>query len=252
MTTTKTFHDVAIKAADKGEVSAVIATVGVLDRDGDVMCDGCLPESKVAISPFGHAIWSAGSGGAPLVPLGYGVFKQDGDHLVFDGRYNMDTQAGREAFADVKMALAEGVNTEWSFSLQDKVTEQGTLDGRPANYIKSFRAAEVSRVLQGASIGSGTTAVKAAGLTFSEHVDAVVAAADELATRAAEVVALRAEKGKSMSADSRAALKQVSDRLSVLVADPDEGDDDAASPTESDDVSAEFLRFVAISQGVTL
>ena len=38
---TKTFGDVTMKAvSDTGAVSAVIATIGVIDRDGDVMLDG--------------------------------------------------------------------------------------------------------------------------------------------------------------------------------------------------------------------
>jgi hypothetical protein len=247
---TKSFHDVEIKAADKGQVEATIATIGVLDHDGDVMCDGCLPESKVAISPFGHAIWAASYSSTPVVPLGYGVFKQDDEHLVFSGRYNLDVQAGREAFADVKMALAEGVNTEWSFSLQKIIAENGEIDGQPARFIKSFRPAEVSRVLQGASIGSGTSAVK--GATFSEHADTVLAAVDVLAARAAEVVALRAEKGKTISDESAGLLAQLADRLdaikALLTAEPN------PNTPDPDDLAAmvanEYVRSLALI-GVT-
>lgn len=333
---TKTFGDVTIKSADEGHVKATIATIGVVDRDGDVMMDGSLTETKVAISPFGHAIWAARTPGTQ--PVGYGTFKQDGDRLVFDGRFNLDTQGGREAFADLKLALDEGVNTEWSFSLQDIVATKGEVDGQPARFISSFRPAEVCRVLQGASVGSGTMAVKSAmaakqlmssvrrllseagrnrwpgrysyvedfdtdaGLAvfelynemgggyslvqvsftrtdtsvelgaeetpvhettvylaknkFSEHATKVLADVDGLAERARAVVALRAEKGKSISDESAGLLAQVVASLEAVKAVLDEPTTaetgaETAEETSPDEVDALFLEYVAITQGVT-
>lgn len=336
---TKTFGDVTMKAvSDTGAVSAVIATIGVVDRDGDVMMDGCLPAPvKVTISPYNHALWSVGTPG--IVPLGYGEFKQDGDHLVFSGQFNMDIQAAREAHADIKMAMEYGVNTEWSFSLQDKVVEQVKVNGVAGNGIKSFAPREVCRVVQGASVGSGTTAVKSAmaakqlmssvrrllseagrnrwpgrysyvedfdtdaGLAvfelynetgggyalvqvsftrtdtsvelgpeetavhettvylakskFSEHATKVLADVDGLAERARAVVALRAEKGKSISDESAGLLSRVVESLEAVKAVLDEPDtttetgDTTAEEASPDEVDALFLEYVAITQGVT-
>jgi hypothetical protein len=320
--TIKTFSSAETKVGDQGHVSAVIATIGVVDKDGDVMVDGCLPETKVAISPFGHALWSNGPG---ITPLGYGTFKQSGDLLVFDGTYNLKIQAARDAFEDLKMALAEGVNTEWSFSLENIVGEQVKVGGVTARAIKSFSPREVSRVLVGASIGSGTLAVKGvkqlassirrllhdaaqarwpglypyvedfdpdAGTAvfevyrdstytlvqvdftrtdtsvvlgpdesevhrtatflpkaakFSEHAEAVLAAVDGLAARAAEVVALRAEKGKSISDESAGLLKQLTDRLDAVKALVDQ----PATPNPADAVARTVLAGIARRHGVT-
>lgn len=334
---TKTFGDVTMKAvSDTGTVSAVIATIGVIDRDGDVMLDGCLPAPvKVTISPYNHALWNVGAPG--IVPLGYGEFKQDGDHLVFDGQFNMDIQAAREAHADIKMAMDYGVNTEWSFSLHDKVVEQVKVNGVFATGIKSFAATEVCRVARGASIGSGTRAVKSAevkqlassirrllseagrnrwpgrysyvedfdadeGLavfelynetgggyalvqvsftrtdtsvelgadetpvhettvflaksaaTFSEHAESVLADVDGLAERARAVVALRAEKGKSISDESAGLLARVAgslDAVKALLTEPEP----PTPPDPSNDATAALaavsLRLAGISNGVT-
>lgn len=83
--------------------------------------------------------------------------------------------------------------------------------------------------------------------TFSEHAGAVVAAVDGLITRASEVVALRAEKGKSISDEASGLLAQLDGslgRLKTLI--------DTPPPSSNpDEAEREFLRFVALSQGVT-
>ena len=80
--------------------------------------------------------------------------------------------------------------------------------------------------------------------TFSEHAGAVVAAVDGLITRASEVVALRAEKGKSISDEAAGLLAQLDGslgRLKALIDQP--------TTTTPDDAEREYLRFVALSQG---
>lgn len=87
-------------------------------------------------------------------------------------------------------------------------------------------------------------------LPFSEHAAAVVAAVDGLTARASEVVALRAEKGKQISAASADQLRHLADRLDAVksLTVPPAND----NPTEADvALQAEFLKFVAFStQGV--
>lgn len=89
---------------------------------------------------------------------------------------------------------------------------------------------------------------QAGGLQFSEHVAAVVADVDALTARASEVVALRAEKGKKISAESVEQLHLLVERLAqvkALIEPP-------ATPetTTDDDAIAEYARFVALAQGV--
>jgi hypothetical protein len=87
--------------------------------------------------------------------------------------------------------------------------------------------------------------------TFSEHAAQVLAGVDVLATRAAEVVALRAEKGKTISTESAALLRDIESRLAAvkILIEPVASTDDDEPPATN--VEAELLRFVAISQGVT-
>jgi hypothetical protein len=89
--------------------------------------------------------------------------------------------------------------------------------------------------------------------TFAEHSTTVMAEVAGLTARASEVMALRAEKGKTISDESVAVLDQLADALAGLKALLDS----PAMPTNPpDDLQAEaerlYLQFVASSNGVTL
>lgn len=83
-------------------------------------------------------------------------------------------------------------------------------------------------------------------LPFSEHIAAVVAAVDGLTARASEVVALRAEKGKHISAGTAEQLRHLAGRTDAIKALFEQPTTD--NPTG--DVQAELLRFVSLAQGV--
>lgn len=89
--------------------------------------------------------------------------------------------------------------------------------------------------------------------TFSEHAAQVLASVDGLAVRAAEVVALRTEKGKTISTASAELLRDIESRCQALKAliEPNTPEPDPHPAAGVDDLAGEFLRFVAISQGVT-
>lgn len=234
----KTFTCAEIKDAAQGKVWAKIATLNVIDKDGDVILDGALADSPVVISSYGHGSWDG------ALPVGKGMFKQDGDALVFEGSFFLDTTDGRDTFNTVKSLGDLG---EWSFSLQDINAVPVTIGGVDARGIKSFRAKEVSPVLVGASVGSQTLRTKGASLTFSEHAATVMAAVDELAARAAEVVALRAEKGKSISDESAGLLEQLSARIDALKALLEQPN----TPNPSEDVARTIVAGLARKYGVT-
>lgn len=80
------------------------------------------------------------------------------------------------------------------------------------------------------------------GVKFSEHLTAVLADVKALTTRAQEVVALRAAKGKTISDEASSALADISvelDRIKSLIDQP------APVNEPDDDVEQEYLRFVA-------
>jgi hypothetical protein len=83
------------------------------------------------------------------------------------------------------------------------------------------------------------------GRKFAEHLKSVLADVEALTARAEEVMALRAAKGKSLSDDTVERLAGIGDqldRLKRLLPEPNDIDDT--------DITGEYLRFVAFSQGV--
>lgn len=93
-------------------------------------------------------------------------------------------------------------------------------------------------------------APKSATHQFSEHIKSVVADVNGLITRATDVMALRAQKGKGMapaSADLLSTLDGDLKRLQgLLTADTDPNDDDLQAALQR-----EFLRFASLSAGAT-
>jgi hypothetical protein len=317
----KSFSNVTIKNAELGQVEAIFARFDVIDHDGDVTAKSAFTDgAPVVISAYGHGSWNG------ALPIGKGVIGVEDDVAVMKGEFFLNTSHGRDAWETVKQLSEIGVQ-EWSYSLHDVDATKGTVDGRSVRILNKITVKEVSPVLVGAGIDTGTRSVKNAKMLasqtrellraaarerwadddtwiwiedfdpdastvivsiedgdgtrlvqvsysiadttatlgdeetdvvrtvayarkgkFSEQIDDALAVVDSLATRAAEVVALRAEKGKTISAETAARLIEVADRLKQVVdADPPTVQVD----TIPDELAREYARFVALSQGVT-
>lgn len=232
---TKSLHRVEVKDADRGEVEAVFATLGVKDSDGDVTLPGAFEDgAEVVISAYGHTSWQG------LLPVGKGTIREVGDEAILSSQFFMDTQAGKDTFTVVKNLGARG---EWSYGYDPVKYSFGEHDGEQVRFLESLKVFEVSPVLLGAGVGTRTLAAKAAGLRFGDDVSAVLAEVDRITVRAADVMAMRAEKGKGLSEDSRSLLEQLHSRVKALqtVLDEQVGETEA-SPLRAA-IEAEFLRF---------
>lgn len=174
----KSFGALEIKDAARGEVAAVIATLGVVDKDGDVLLPGSFPKSaSVKMSGYGH---SAVFGEAPA---GKGTITVEDDKAIFHGRFFMSTERGREAFQTVKELGEEG---EWSFGFPrdmetEKLTDEWKAKGA-RRLISKLLPIEASPVFIGAGIGTGTLFTKSANTRAS--VEEINASADSLFKRA--------------------------------------------------------------------
>lgn len=165
----KGFGPFEVKDADKGEVTAVVATLGVVDRDGDVILPGAIPaNSKVKLSGYGHDVVLQN---AP--PVGVGTINEVGDKAIFSGRFFLATERGREAFATVKELGQDG---EWSFGFPKQVKTGELTDAWKSQgakrIIKALLPVEASPVFIGAGRGTGTLNIKAAE-SLSDRMEAV-------------------------------------------------------------------------------
>jgi hypothetical protein len=154
----KTFGAFEIKNADAGEVRAIVATLGVVDKDGDVLLPGSFPPSAtVKMSGYGHDVVF---GGVP--PVGKGTITVEGDKAIFTGKFFMSSDRAREAFAIVRELGAEG---EWSFGFPNRNVKTAPMTdewrGKGARrLIAGLTPIEASPVFIGAGHGTQTLYTK--------------------------------------------------------------------------------------------
>jgi hypothetical protein len=220
-TAVKAFSGFEIKDADKGEVEAIIATLGVVDRDGDIIRKGAIPNGvSVTMSGWGHdAVFGSR-------PVGKGAVVIDGNRAIFKGRVFLNTAAGRETFEVLKEM---GPTQEWSWGFHvmgDETPSEAERKQGARRVLTKTAPFEVSPVIIGAGIGTGTVAVKQADGDVAEpdRIDrresvpdgeaAVIAgdpaaahiAEDETITKASERIAaeVKAREEAALAAESAA------------------------------------------------
>jgi hypothetical protein len=235
---TKALRGVEIKDETRGEVTAVFATLDVVDHDGDVTLAGAFEDgAPVRISAYGHASW----GGA--LPVGKGVIRATGKEAILEGQFFLSTTTGRDTFEVVKQ-LGEAGLQEWSYGFDAVDYSYGEHEGRHVRFLNRLKVHEVSPVLLGAGIDTRVLSTKG-HMTFADEGAAVLAAVRSLGDRAADVLAKRLEKGKGLGAESAALLEQVEaelKRFAELLARPETDDD--ADPGLGE-VQREWLRDLA-------
>lgn len=155
----KSFGSFEIKDEERGEVMAIVATLEVVDKDGDVILPGAIPMggAKVKLSGYGHDVITQD---AP--PVGLGTISEEGGKAVFNGRFFMSTVRGREAFMTVKELGTDG---QWSFGFPTRSikTRKMTDEWREAGarrLIAEMQPIEASPVFIGAGEGTMTLHVK--------------------------------------------------------------------------------------------
>lgn len=154
----KSFGALEIKDVDQGEVCAVVATLGVVDKDGDVFLPGSFPDSAaVKMSAYGHDVIMEGA-----APVGKGSIRVQGDRAIFEGKFFMSSSRGREAFNIVKELGGDG---EWSFGFPRGSTQTAKMSDDwkakgAQRLIAKQQPVEASPVFVGAGVGTGTVYTK--------------------------------------------------------------------------------------------
>ena len=140
------------RASGTGEFEAVIATLGVIDSDGDIIAPGAFNNATVSIVPA-HDHGS--------VPLGKAKMQDRGNEAVAVGKFNLDIQSGKEWHSALKLDFDSGDPIqEWSFGFRVLDSEEEMRDGEPVRILKRLDVMEISPVLRGAGVDTRTLAVK--------------------------------------------------------------------------------------------
>jgi hypothetical protein len=197
----KLFTGIELKKDKPGFFTARIATLNVVDKDGDVTLNGAAPNGKsILISAYQHGSWSGG------LPVGNGVIRETGDELFVDGEFYLNTVSGKEHYETIKNAPEL---QEWSYGLRvTAVDDQSEWNKNPNVWrvIKQMDIFEASPVLRGAGINTATTVIKSdkdQGATLIAQSETTLAAVKELVTRVKSLADLRRKEGRDLSPASR-------------------------------------------------
>lgn len=221
-----------------GTVEAVFSKFNEVDSDNDVVLPNAIKSGygdKGVVMCWGHD-WKQ--------IIGKGKIEQDSEKAVFKGTFNLNTNAGKEAYETVK-AMSD--LQQWSFGFEVKDSEMGMYkkdngEEKEVRYLKDLKVWEVSPVMVGANQNTYTMAIKEGkekiddvdtefeevveekqntGLRFAEEVDNLLIKMTTLVIRAKELTALRLGKDKTLSDSSTEALESLKDALQDMHQDID-------------------------------
>lgn len=234
----KLFAGIELKEDKPGTFIARIATLNVIDKDGDVTLPGAFPNGKtILISAYMHGSWMG------ELPVGKGVIREAGDEVLVDGEFNLNSDTGKEHYETIRFAPDL---QEWSYGFRILEKEEDTeWEGNHVwRIIKKLDVFEASPVLRGAGMNTATLAIKSEkekeGMTFAEQADAVLAAATDFLDRTKSLADLRRQDGRALSKASqekiaglRKAIGEIACELEGLETPPEEKSDEGQEALKS-------------------
>lgn len=168
----KAFGEFTVGDAATGDVTAIVATLGEIDHDGEIIDPAAIPNGmKVFMSDYNHSAVKGqmlGTGIPDPAPVGKGAITIEGNKAIYRGQYFLETARGKEAFLTAK---AMGADARWSFAYMIHKTAKPSADlhakgaRRVLTQLGSFPGnvgMEVSMVSIPGGVGTGTVALKAA------------------------------------------------------------------------------------------
>ena len=203
-----------------GDVAAVIATLNVKDKDGDVALPGFFGVQHPSIVTSHN--WND-------IMLGKGKLEEDGDKAVFEGKFNLDDPDAAKLHSKLKFDMDNPpAQIEWSYNLRLKkgaripfTDDEKFGDGQwlgPVDGDAGVKVNEVSPVLIGAGEATGTVSVKADN---SVSLADMIKTSNELLARIAEDVLslhgkLQAD-GHELTDEKRAVLAALVEKLQTTL-----------------------------------
>ena len=200
---------------DEGVGLARIATLNVVDSDGDITLPGAFGEQLVKVLPSHD--WMA-------LPLGKARIFEKGDEVLAEFKINLETSSGKDWHSALKFDLADGKGLiEWSYGFTIVESDSETRDGDRVRILKKLNVHEVSPVMLGAGVNTGTVAIKGdggkSGLSLLDQIKAALSDVEAVNERLVEVIKLRGKDGRSLGDDSTLSardLESALDRAKVL------------------------------------
>ena len=187
-------------AGDTGAFEAVIATLNVPDKDGDITRAGAIPAKTVLVSAYNHSSW----GSTP--PVGKAVLKEETNRVIAVGSFNLGMVTGRDTYEAVKFT---GDLQEWSYGFKVTEADSEIVDGKQYRILKKLDPFEISPVMRGAGEGTMTLGIKGESQPYAEHAKSVLLGVKEFIDRSKSLADLRAGDGRLLSAENLAKLAEI-------------------------------------------
>lgn len=205
----KTFASAKLKALDdQGAGSAVIATLNVIDKDGDVTLPGAFgtqPAKMVPAHDWMH------------VPIGKATIREEGNDVVADFQLNLDVAAAREWHEALKFDMAKGPPLqEWSYGFAIEESSDETRDGERVRVLKKLKVHEISPVMVGAGVNTRTLAIKGQGQRLTDQIADALNSVKAAVERVQEVKRLRAQDGRDLQPERLEEMKALKSAIGKL------------------------------------
>jgi len=148
-------HKVFIGAFDakddtQGTFSARFATLNVVDHQGDVTVPGAFGKQGVLIEAYGH--------NDKTLHVGMGEISEQGNDALVNGRFFLDTVAGKEHYSTLKNV---GPLQQWSYTFEVEDSAPGVFDGKDVRFLRKMHVIAAAPVQRGAGVNTQTLAIKA-------------------------------------------------------------------------------------------
>ena len=140
-----------------GEVLAKVASMDIPDYEDDVIVKNSVGRQEILVSSWNHSCKQLFGAG----PVGMGFVMEDGDNLLADVKYFMDTPESENAFKTVKNLKGAA---RWSIAYLPIEADYKELHDdnvyRVLRYLIKMKVDETSPVDNPGGVGTGTVDVK--------------------------------------------------------------------------------------------
>ncbi len=232
---------VEIKLDDEKEGTFVarIATLNVVDKDGDMTLPGAFKKRlEVLVSAYMHGSWMG------ILPVGKAVIHEEGEEVLADGEFNLKTEIGKEHYESIKFS---GGLQEWSYGFKVDESGEKEIDGQKVRLLKKITPFEISPVLLGAGVDTATLAIKNEKTTYADQAEMALAAVTDLAIRTKSLADLRRKEGRVLSEANRGRMKKLLEMLSGVASDLKELLD-ATEPVDKEKLAQAVMIFTKIKR----
>lgn len=205
----KTFRGEIKQTDNEGSFEAIIATLDVVDADGDIIVPGAFQNATVSVLPAHNS---------QHVPLGKAKMEDRDNKAIAVGQFNLDVKAAKEWHKALQFDLENPpAIQEWSFAYRVVESEMETRDEEEVRILKKMDVMEVSPVLRGAGVGTGTIAAKQ---RFVDQLETTLKALEDTLERAKSIAELRASNDKpaTLSDNHKARIKVIREKFEEIQA----------------------------------